>query len=182
VRPTAARSSARSSGLRARISTRRLSRNTSTAEYFAASDMAHNPAGSYCARTILTANGLRSKMTPAATSIGQAPPLQRHVYDRPQCPRQEVDHASTKSVGDEPNADDDARAWNPRMTCQGCRPGTHTSLDERGLVKCPLRFVLRNQVRPSPRTEMRPKLTQRPRRSTCSAYISTGRLPETGTT
>jgi hypothetical protein len=26
--------------------------------------MAHNPAGSYCARTILTANGLRSKMTP----------------------------------------------------------------------------------------------------------------------
>jgi hypothetical protein len=43
VRPTAARRSARSSGLRARISTRRLSRNTSTAEYLAASDMANKP-------------------------------------------------------------------------------------------------------------------------------------------
>src|SRR5262245_1074182 len=45
VLPTAARRSARSSGLRARISTRRLSRNTSTAEYFAASDMVGNPVG-----------------------------------------------------------------------------------------------------------------------------------------
>src|SRR5262245_57703436 len=40
VLPTAARRSARSSGLRARISTRHLSRNISTAEYLAASDMA----------------------------------------------------------------------------------------------------------------------------------------------
>src|SRR5262245_21257463 len=32
-----------------------------------------------------------------------------------------------------PAADDDARAWNPRLTCQGCRLITHASLDERGL-------------------------------------------------
>jgi hypothetical protein len=35
---------------------------------------------------------------------------------------QEVDHASTKSVGDEPDADDDAGAWNLRTTARGWRP------------------------------------------------------------
>ena len=38
-----------------------------------------------------------------------------------------------------PAADDDARAWNPRMACQGCRPCTHTSLDEGALVSAHLR-------------------------------------------
>jgi hypothetical protein len=33
--------------------------------------------------------------------------------------------------GARPAADDDARAWNPAMTCQGCRASSHTSLDER---------------------------------------------------
>jgi hypothetical protein len=38
------------------------------------------------------------------------------------------------------------RAWNPGMTCQGCKPSTHTPLDERGLIKCPLCSALRTQV------------------------------------
>jgi hypothetical protein len=86
--------------------------------------------GSYCARTILAANGLRSKMTLLPRRSDK-----RHHYSIPDTSTivlsalgqmvqadQEVDHASTKSVRDEPDADDDARAWTPRMTCQGCRP------------------------------------------------------------
>jgi hypothetical protein len=60
---------------------------------------------------------------------------------------QDVDLAGTKGRRKEPNAitqarlvrrlavDDDARAWNPRMTCQGCGPRTRTSLDERGVTR-----------------------------------------------
>ena len=39
-----------------------------------------------------------------------------------------------------------ARTWNPGMTCQICRPCTHTSLDKRGMIKCRLWPPLRTQV------------------------------------
>ena len=34
-----------------------------------------------------------------------------------------------------PAADADERAWNPGLTCGGCRPCAPTPLDERGLIK-----------------------------------------------
>jgi hypothetical protein len=40
---------------------------------------------------------------------------------------------------------DDVR--DPALTCQGCRPRTHTSLDDRGLIKCPLCSALRTSSR-----------------------------------
>src|SRR5262245_23308315 len=52
-----------------------------------------------------------------------------------------LDSASRPRVGrvcNGPAADDDARAWNPGVTYQGCRPSTYRSLDERGQIECPL--------------------------------------------
>jgi hypothetical protein len=39
-----------------------------------------------------------------------------------------------------------ARGRVPGMTCRGCRTNGHTSLDERGLIKCPLCAASRTQV------------------------------------
>ena len=43
-------------------------------------------------------------------------------------------------------ADDDARAWNPGMTCQGCRPSTDPSLNEHGLITCPFSPAMRTRI------------------------------------
>src|SRR6516162_11332509 len=62
---------------------------------------------------------------------GQRPRWHEGASGRARC-----HHASAPRT--RPVADDDARAWNPGVTSQRCRPSTQTSLGERSLIKCPL--------------------------------------------
>jgi hypothetical protein len=74
--------------------------------------------------------------------------LVRRLYQRrPNHPGQRIGQIWFDWNGkDCPDADDDSRAWNPGVTCQGCRPGTYTSLDESKLNNGPLWPALRTQA------------------------------------